>query len=505
MLKQLALLALPPVLLLFASAVLSEEMFSGALILNEDNSHFFGSRSPDEMTIDGLNAFVDQYEDTAVTHIFFCVNASRANVANPAREAIWEPNKDGDEPTHSWAQNAKLLDERGIDPYTVWIERCREKKISPWCSVRMNDLHNIDDLSNFQHSSFVVKNPQFWRVPNETQGVWADRALNFRHKEVRKHLTDFIDFQLEHYDFDGIELDWMRFGYHLTPGHEREEAHFLTEVVEYTREKAREWSTKRGHSIGVAVRVPALPEAAAGLGMDAVDWAKKDLVDLIVPCAFYATMDFDVPFETWNQLLAGTDVSLAAASEFLVVPFPGAKETACTIDQLRGFAAEEKFRGTTNIYLFNWMDSDTRRVDETDYRAMLRDGFSDAFLAACPREVPLTFHDTVPAGMSNGARLPKSTEEPVQLTIPTGPRPAETGQIFVGLAEEREIDSFSAALNGAAPTARETIDPENLPGAKSALVFTFAREAFAEGNNSFVLSQSEGESSTVIYVKARLE
>ena len=32
--------------------------------------------------------------------------------------------------------NARLLDERNLDPYAVWIARCREKGISPWLSMR---------------------------------------------------------------------------------------------------------------------------------------------------------------------------------------------------------------------------------------------------------------------------------------------------------------------------------------------------------------------------------
>ena len=47
MLKRLAL----PLLLLLSSALFAEEMFRDALILNEDNSHFFGSRKPDDMTL----------------------------------------------------------------------------------------------------------------------------------------------------------------------------------------------------------------------------------------------------------------------------------------------------------------------------------------------------------------------------------------------------------------------------------------------------------------------
>ncbi|MBQ2682566.1 MAG: hypothetical protein IJG02_01680 [Thermoguttaceae bacterium] len=502
MFKRLPLL----VLLLLSSTLFAEDIFHDALILNEDNSHFFGSRKPDDMTIEGLHAFVDQYAGTAVTHLFLNVNASRANVANPAREAIWEPNRDGVEPTDGWPANAKLLHEKGIDPYAVWFARCREKNISPWCSVRMNDVHCVDDLSNFMHSMFFVKHPQFWRVPNDAGGSWTNRALNFRFPEVRKHLTDFIDEQFRRYDFDGIELDWMRFGYHLTPGHEREEAHFLTEIVEYTRKAARQWSAKRGHNIGVAVRVPAVPEAAAGLGMDAVDWAKKDLVDLIVPCPFWTTMDFDIPLEEWNKALAGTDVSLAAAAEFRVLAYPGAEAKPCTVDQLHGFAAAEKFRGTTNIYLFNWMDCDTRPVEEDQYHQMLRDGFSNAFLASCPRELPLTFHDTVPGDVSNGAQLPKNTEEPAVFVIPSGPRPSrDTGKIIVALAEERGMGAFRAALGGAEPVECEVLTPSDLPGAKTTLAFTFPREAFADGSNSFTLTQTEGDRSTVVYVKTRFE
>jgi len=37
------------------------------LILNEDDSHFFGSHSAEQMNLEGLHAFVDQYVDTKVS------------------------------------------------------------------------------------------------------------------------------------------------------------------------------------------------------------------------------------------------------------------------------------------------------------------------------------------------------------------------------------------------------------------------------------------------------
>ena len=47
---------------------------------------------------------------------------------------------------------------RALDPYKVWIARCREKKISPWLSMRMNDTHHTEDRDNFQHSKFWREN-----------------------------------------------------------------------------------------------------------------------------------------------------------------------------------------------------------------------------------------------------------------------------------------------------------------------------------------------------------
>ena len=131
-----------------------------ALVLNEDNSHFFGTRKPEEMTTAGLNAFVDQYAGSAVTHLFLCPNAMRASFRSRSRDAIWDP-VGSKEPGDLWPQNAKRLFEAGLDPYDVWIKRCREKGISPWLSMRMNDVHCVDEPDNFMHSSFWRAHPEY--------------------------------------------------------------------------------------------------------------------------------------------------------------------------------------------------------------------------------------------------------------------------------------------------------------------------------------------------------
>jgi len=270
------------------------------LILNEDDSHFFGTRSAEQVNIEGLRAFVDQYANTAVTHLFLCPNAMKASHRSQARDAIWDF-KDGQKPpdnefAEKWCENARLLDERGLDPYTTWIARCREKKISPWLSMRMNDVHNADDVDNYIHSSFWGKHPEYWRVPGGRG--WTDRALDYGVREVREHAMAYVRELLERYDPDGLELDWMRFGYHFRPGKEAEGAALLTQFMRDVRGLTHEWSKRRGHPIKLGARVPTLPHAARGL----------------LPLAWLVRVDDTPEHRQWLRPVATDLVALQDAS-----------------------------------------------------------------------------------------------------------------------------------------------------------------------------------------------
>lgn len=422
---------------------------TGMFIINEDNSHFFGSRGPDEMTVAGLNAFIDQYAGTKVTHLFLCPNAMRANFRSQSRDAIWDPVL-GKVPASRWPQNAKLLNERGLDPYKIWIDRSREKGISPWISVRMNDLHSVNEDDNFMHSTFWRSHPEFWRIPHGSGGVWQNRALNFKHSEVRDFTMKFIAELFERYDFDGLELDWMRFGFHLTPGHEKEEASVLTSFMRDVKKLADQWSKKRGHKIELAARVPAVPEASLGLGMDAITWAKEGLVDLLIPCPFWTTSDFDIPTDQWKKLLteASAKTALAPGMEFNIRSYGAAKAVAADLAALYGFVDSQRARGAENIYLFNWMDSGTRPVGQSDYRLLLEGGICPKKIASEVRRFPLTFHDTVPQGFSKGEQLPKKLDAGAEFKIYAGVLPKSgKASIIIGLRGAKET-RLKITLNG---------------------------------------------------------
>ena len=123
---------------------------SAGLILNEDSSHFFTSRSAREMTREDLLAFIDQYAGTQGTHLFLNPNSQRTSYRSQVWDPIWEHGKQNppeDDGGKRWCANARRLDEQGLDPYAIWTARAYEKGISPWISMRMNDVHDVGDYT----------------------------------------------------------------------------------------------------------------------------------------------------------------------------------------------------------------------------------------------------------------------------------------------------------------------------------------------------------------------
>ncbi len=489
-----------PFFLCAAPRPVAAETPAPGLVINEDNSHFFGTRRPEQMTVEGLNAFVDQYAGTRVTHLFLNPNAMRASFRSGTRDAIWDEGTQtmpgADEPGGRWPANARLLHERGLDPYAVWIARAREKGITPWLSMRMNDVHCVDEPDNFMHSSFWVGHPEFRRVPGGAG--WTDRALDYGRPEVREHALAFVRELLDRYDPDGLELDWMRFGWHFAPGREAEGAELLCAFLREARALTTEASARRGHPVRLGARVPADPDAARGLGMDGVRWAKEGLIDMLVPCPFWTTSDFDIPVEAWRAQMGGAaeNVVLAPGLEFNIRAWPGGGALANDLESVRGFAASSFHRGADQIYLFNFMDSETIPVSQSDYRILLEKGMDRDAVTRLPRRHIAAFRDTVPAGFPNGAQLPLETAAGGAIRLNIGPAPEKGKAVFLlGLAARDGLDRavVNATLNGrpCAPAADHPV-PEKYPGTARAVQWECPVDALTPGYNDFGVTQDGG-------------
>jgi hypothetical protein len=185
---------IPPALLA-AAAVPARTI--GGIAFNEDNSHYFFSRAGQKLDAETVSSFVDQYAGTQVREFILSPNSQRTSFASKVWDPIWKgydpagPDgqplfvstpKDGRAGARKWVHTAWQLHQQGIDPYALWIRRARDKKLSPWISMRMNDLHNVDDPASYMHSTFWREHPDLLRFPwrNPTPGAPAARLARTR-------------------------------------------------------------------------------------------------------------------------------------------------------------------------------------------------------------------------------------------------------------------------------------------------------------------------------------
>ncbi|MFN7938110.1 MAG: hypothetical protein U0R19_32575 [Bryobacteraceae bacterium] len=450
---------------------------TGGLSFNEDSSHFFTSRNGKRLTLADVDGWVEQYAGTQVRELILNVNAMRTSYASKVWDPIWrgyDPNGPDDQPlmasltpegrtsARKWIHAAWQLHEDGIDLYARWIAQARKHKLSPWVSMRMNDIHNVDDEKAYIHSEFWRAHPEYRRVPYRFAG-WPDRAFDYGRQEVREYHLKLVRELAERYDFDGLELDWMRFGYHFRPGHEREGAELLTAFTAEVRRILDGWQMKRGHRIRLGARVASRPESALGLGMDAVEWARRGLVDFLVITPFWATIEPDMPVEQWKTLLRGTNVTLAAGLELLLRAHPGEKPyQKNSLETVRGAAAALLDRGADRVYLFNYMDSETAIDNLADNARILREAGSLTTLAGKPRRHVVTYPDTWAPGEPQAIALPQTIGKGQwrAFRVPIGPLPA-SGKAEVRLGVEgSDAREWKVLVNGEPSTFASDTKPE---------------------------------------------
>ncbi|MEI6518655.1 MAG: hypothetical protein WCO98_01210 [bacterium] len=438
------------------------------IALNEDNSHFFNTRAGQPITVDTVDIFVDQYANTKVEQLLLCPNCMRTSYDSKVFDPIWrgyDPDGADNQPllaslppegrshARKWIHTAWALNQAGIDVYARWIDRARLHGISPWLTMRMNDLHWVDDEKSYIHSEFWREHSEYRRVPYHFT-AWTDRALDYGREEVRDYHFKLIEEMVEHYDFDGLELDWMRFGYHLRPGHEIEGAELLTEFTGKVRRLLDGWEKQRGHKIRLGARVPARPQSALGLGMDAVTWARKGYIDWLVVTPFWASTDTDMPMEIWREMLDGTGVELCAGLEILLRAYPSYPlYQTNSIETVRGAALSLLHRGADRIYLFNYMDSETTIDNRADYQNLLQEIGDIKEMEKKPRRHVITFTDTWAVGEPQSAALPAVIGEGGwhAFRIHIGPRPASgTANVVLAFDAANDVtgDLVELRING---------------------------------------------------------
>ena len=471
--------------------------------LNQDPTEMQYRLAKGEENAEGVRKYFFGVSKGGLTHFLINPNAHNTAYASEIWDPVWHhDDRLKDQPLKQF-DNSRVLHENGIDWVQVMIDACREQGVSPWLSMRMNDIHNIGDGVNWACSRFWLDHPEYRRKAGKLKGGSFDSelAFDYTHKEVRDHALALVREMLEKWDVDGFEFDWLRFPHHVNDEAEQDRSGCaaLTAFMREAKGIVDEIGRRRGKRILVCVRVAAMPEAAVGLGTDAVQWAKEGLVDWVAPCNFFTTADFALPYPEWKAKLtaANPNVRLLGAFDFagvsrenIWIPQGVTQAEFCGYLE-RMYAAGVVDFETFN--LFNYSESPMCRFVQIDG---MRNG--ERWVRSQDRAYPVTFHDAVPKGFSEDRRLPAKLDQPLDLEIGIG-RVGDSSAAALLLAFDGEIPSGlkdAVTVNGIAATGIRSLPPKSwmlsIHSAKSSCGVRFPLSAIRDGQNLIRIGPLEG-------------
>ena len=165
----------------------------------------------------------------------------------------------------------------GGDIVGAFVERCREKGLAPFISLRLNDSHGHEfvntDPGEIPGWAWHVFSPVHsdrpeWRIGPDLHD-WDQRVLNWAIPEVREHKFAFIREIIENYDIAGFELDFMRHCCFFREGETSipERVEIMAGFVRSVRE-VLDRTARPGQHRWLCARVPAFLALHDDLGLD---------------------------------------------------------------------------------------------------------------------------------------------------------------------------------------------------------------------------------------------
>ena len=382
--RQIALLATPDLPVKAIDRGVERKVFAGqnrpepdafgermTLIVNEPAEHFFVAsakslvretegkpnaftslwdfRFPPDITCteQGVERYVDALAGGKLTHLFINVNYQRSFYPSRVIEPIWTSLDEPGRQKQPFIRDMRDAFARGFDAYAVMVRRCRERGVSPWLSFRMNDIHGTQTKSDPMVGTFWREHPE-WHL-NKDEG-WAN-GLDYAEKAVRDRMAAYIREAVERYDVDGVELDLIRFPFYFRAGTEGENAPLLTAFVREVRRTCAAAAARRGHPVKIAVRLLPDPKQAAKMGADVGAWVREGLVDLVIPCNMYGSIEYEYHLDDWRKLL-GNQVRIVAGTDNGIVE--NGKRRNLNLGEYRKWIDLMRRNGSDGVYFFNF-------------------------------------------------------------------------------------------------------------------------------------------------------
>ena len=350
------------------------------IYINDDAWCFFANRSGEPCnctyveTMDeaGLKRQIDYYAVPGVKGIIFNANAMRAIFDSRSFDPLWKGMIEGDdgiarfngveiESNNAYSEdlvtlcrNVKKLYEKVKDPFRIRYDYCREKGVEMWISMRMNDVHYVDDPERIMHSDFWRENPDLRRAfYRKDFSFWFSQCMDYEHDEVYEYHMALVKEYLERFEMDGFELDWMRSPFFFKPGSAEQGGTILTRFMREVKEHVNVAADRWGHPVKINVRVPACPEEALNAGFDVFTWAREGLMDMISPSPYFCTSESTMPIRLWKNIIPDNILLAPTLEQHVGTDYSVWMKSTVEVDS--GFATSYLYQGAGTIYLFNHM------------------------------------------------------------------------------------------------------------------------------------------------------
>lgn len=204
------------------------------------------------------------------------------------------------------------LAETGVDWLAECSRICRARGVSPWLSYRMNPTH-FSGAPESPVNCRLFRDPAnrlSGRIPGPqtaTHPAWI--GLNYGRQAVRDHMLGLIRDGIENYDFEGIELDWLRHPLCLeAPASPRQ----VGEMTDWFA-AVRAVTKARNPKYLLGIRAPANLAYLRGIGIDLRELVRRGTIDFCTFSNFWQT-SWEMPLDELRGEL-GPDVAIYGGME----------------------------------------------------------------------------------------------------------------------------------------------------------------------------------------------
>ncbi|TAE32618.1 MAG: glycoside hydrolase family 18 protein [Cytophagales bacterium] len=361
----------------------------------------------------------------------------------------------------------------GVDWLAETATACRQRQVSPWVSIRMNDMHGHMNFEGSFFNVLLLKQKEM-RLKNSSYGdqnYLYRQGLNYEKKEVRDFMFAQIREVVEDYDFEGLELDWWRQPLCCEPNASPQTVRTITDWIREIRALTKRRAKQTGRPYPLSLRIPARLDLLRSIGLDVPTLCREGLVDLVCPSGFYCTT-WDMPHDTLRAQL-GDRVAIYGVLEDGVNTLPTLDKARGQTQSMRrlpaspaliaGNAAGKLALGADGIEWFNFFCTDQPNLPglRADYSALGQNHHQLDQLRGRPKHYSLATGGPSPTltPFELPAQLPALLEPNGQraFRVPMCAEPSDRNlelRVQVVLRADTPMTFMALSVNGSWPTVK---------------------------------------------------